>query len=70
MQTRNPIQVRKEEHRTCPHILQELNMQAQILYKSKFVQYPPRIEHAGTSYKFRAHILRELNMQARKKRYR
>jgi len=28
-----PIQVKKEEYKTCKHISRELNMQAQTLYK-------------------------------------
>ena len=62
---------------TYAHIMRELNMQAQALYKlEKKIQnlciYPTEIEYASTSpiqakteqYKTCAHILRELNMQA------
>ena len=37
MQAWNPIQVRREEHKTCAHILWELNMQAQILYNTELM---------------------------------
>ena len=35
--SQNPMQVKKEEHKTCAHILWELNMQAQIPYKLEFL---------------------------------
>ena len=39
MQARNPIQIKNEQHRTCAHILQELNMQAKNPMKIKKEQH-------------------------------
>ena len=70
------ILVKRKEYITCAHILQELNMQAQIPYEleeklQNLCTYPPRFENAGIEpmqAKICAHIARELNMQAHQKR--
>ena len=67
IQARNPVQIKKVEHRTCSHILQELICRHRSYTSQKLCTYPPGIKYVGTDpiqVKKCAHILQELNMQA------